>query len=214
MNKEDIIAFIDQNSDERIWEMYKMLYEKQSALNKRIDRIIVYIILLVLVYFISSKTSISSLQIGPMSIADLSIVEKLTPGIFAYLILDHALTSAHRIDNEKLLELLTKKIFINTIEDKLLKKAVQRNYFRILLPLSFGTELADLNNKKRFKVLEGILIVPLLFIMVLPFIFEVLIIKNAILYHWNGWIVKVSVFFSIWVFFAFVLLNFKRQFYK
>ncbi len=200
MTQLEIIEFININAEDRILNMYDKLYEKQKELNKRNDRLTIYLVVTVLFYFIASKATISNIQIGPISLTDLSLIQKLIPAIFAYLFFDYALTNVHRSENIKLLKWVNFKIFKHKLMDKDLKKTYFNDFARLILPYSLMTEIGKVNDyNNKLKWVEVILVLPLLSLIILPFCFEFITIKNVIINYWPGWIAKVSVVFSLWL---------------
>lgn len=91
MLKEDILKFIMENQDEKLMDFYNKTYEKLNDLNRRIDRISLLLGMIVLIYFIASKATISSFSIGPVTISDISLISQILPILFGWLLLDLAI---------------------------------------------------------------------------------------------------------------------------
>ena len=94
MNKQEILKFIvDNNDSSHLLDFYNKSYDKLKDINKRIDKITAYLIIVVFVYLISSKSSIQSFQVGPISIRDITVIVKLLPILFSYLLAESSLNS-------------------------------------------------------------------------------------------------------------------------
>jgi hypothetical protein len=65
MNRKIALKFIKENDNIQLLDFYNKAYDKLKDLNKRIDRISLYLLIIVLLYFLISKSNISSFQIGP-----------------------------------------------------------------------------------------------------------------------------------------------------
>ena len=97
MNRQEILKFIvDNNDNENLLDFYNKIYDKLKEINKRIDKLTAYLIIVVFVFLIASKSSIQSFQVGPISINDITIIVKLLPILFSYLLTDLVVSSRNK----------------------------------------------------------------------------------------------------------------------
>jgi len=199
MTRQEIVQFINDNDVERIIDYNDKLFDTVKELNKRNDRLSLFLIVIVLAYFLTSKATFSSLSIGPFSINDFTIIPKLAPLLFAYFLLEFALLNGHRAEVLKTI----KWIHLTLYKQELTKKDFQEGQYsfftRLILPFSKWTEIYKVSDDKPIGCVGLFLLTPLTIILLLPFYFEVIAIKNLIDNYWSDWIGKASVILSIWL---------------
>lgn len=190
--------------------MYNKLYDKQRELNKRNDRIATFLVAVILFYFFASKATITGIQFGPIGFNDLSIIIKLSPLLFSYLVLEYAIINAHRAEVIKLLKWINMIIHNQKLSDKSLKEPYLTDLTRLILPYSLSTEVSRINDYNNdFKWLDIILIIPLLALLLFPFWFEIISIRYVIANYWHDWLGKTSVILSVWLIFVVVYFYIK-----
>jgi hypothetical protein len=154
------------------------------------------------IYFFSSKAIISSLQFGPISIKDLSIVIKIIPILFSLLLVAHSMIFNHRQE----VQLTANKLFFNLYknrQDDSEFKFTQINVFsRIVMPFSYLSEVFKLTAKNFSTtnvVILIILMIPYFFIAIIPLGFEIYMLKSLLATYSNDIFTKVSFILSIWI---------------
>lgn len=221
MLKEDILKFIMENQDEKLMDFYNKTYEKLNDLNRRIDRISLLLGMIVLIYFIASKATISSFSIGPVTISDISLISQILPILFGWLLLDLAITSGHKAELQTTVKMIFLALYKQEIDPKDLEDGKLNLFSRIILPFSYASELSKFSSVKGSMVagcLGGILFIPLLGLIILPFFFEFHLLKDIYQNHFHTTIGKISFYFSIWLVLTVVyyyanliILTFKNQ---
>lgn len=202
MNRQEILKFIDENQNEKLLDYYDKCYEKLKDLNNRIDKLSLYLVVIVFLYFIASGTTIASFQIGPASISDISVLLKTIPVLFAFLLLQIIVISSQKAE----LFTLVKMIFLANYKQDVSYKQFENDhnniFTRLLLPFSYSTELLKFNAGKPSVLnscLGAILVLPLLGLLFLPIYFEYFMLKVI----WNNYyteaIGKASFWLSIWI---------------
>lgn len=200
MTRNEIVDFIEKNQGDRIIDFYNKLYEKLKELNKRNDRISLFLILVVIAYFLTSKSTLSSIQFGPFSTTDFSIIPKLTPVLFSYFLLEFAVVNGHRAEILKTTKWISLLLYNHNLTPKDLDDTHYNYFVRLVLPFSFWVEIGKLNDQKSpIGCLGTILFLPLLSLFFLPFYFEYLTIKNLITLYWTDWVGKIATVVSIWL---------------
>jgi hypothetical protein len=204
MHINEILKFLEENKDNDIKDLYDKTHDKLQELNSRIDRSTVIMLLVTLVYFLVSGSSIESFSLGPFTIKDLNVLTQLMPVIFAYLVFDIVITSNHKGDAIMLNKTIFKIMYKQEITDKELKnyKNVHDSFTRIVLPFSFTTELSRLFSGKT-PILVGcigiLLALPVLSIYLLPFCLEFYMLKQLYVFHSTNLIGKICFYSAIYI---------------
>ena len=82
-----IIDFIDKNKDTGLLpDFFNKCYEKLKDLNKLEEKFTIGVVFLIVVHLIFSKENINSLEVGPISIKDVSIVPIAIPVLLTYIL--------------------------------------------------------------------------------------------------------------------------------
>ncbi len=98
MLKEDLLKFIADNQNNKLMDFYNKTYDKLKDLNRKIDKLALLLGIIVLIYFIASKATVSSFSIVPVTISDITLITKLLPIFFGVLLLDLSITSEHKAE--------------------------------------------------------------------------------------------------------------------
>ena len=203
MNRQLIIKFITDNNNELLLDYYDKTYDKLKDLNSRIDRLTLYLIVVVFIFFIASKSSIQSFQLGPISIVDISIVVKLLPLLFSFLLFDLAVTSGHKSEVFMAVKLISLSLYKQEINHRELDTHKHNFITRLILPFSYSTELSKFNTDKvySFQALIGFfLFFPFLAFLFLPLWIEFYMLRDIYLNHYKDTLGKLCFWFSIWTF--------------
>lgn len=221
MNRRDVLKFIEENDDHIVSDYYDKCYAKLNELNKRIDKISLYMVIIVFLYLIASSTTISSIQIGPVTISDASLLTKTIPVLFAFLLLQLVVISSQKGE----LFTVVKFIFLAKYKQDISKKDLDNDhnnlFTRLLLPFSYSTELLKFNsNQPNFlnSCIGAILVLPLMSLILLPFFFEYYMLEAIWKKHYTEIVGKISFWLSIWIiayliyyFMASIIQNYKER---
>ncbi|HMZ99489.1 MAG TPA: hypothetical protein PLN49_01420 [Ferruginibacter sp.] len=203
MNKQEILKFIvDNNNSQHLLDFYNKTYDKLKELNKRIDKLTAYLIIVVFVFLIAAKSSIQSFQVGPISINDISIIVKLLPILFSYLLTDLIISSSHKGELLMTVKLISMSLYKQDIDHRHLDDHKHNLITRLVLPFSYSIELSKLNSGKvhRLQALFGfIVILPFLSLIFLPFYFEFYMLRDIYRNHMTDTLGKISFYLSIWI---------------
>lgn len=199
MTRQEILKFVEDNQVERIVEYNNKLYDKIKDLNRRNDRLTLFLIFIVFIYFLTSSQSFSSIQIGPISISDFTIISKLTPLLFAYFLLEFSLLNGHRAEVMKTIKWIHLSLYKQEPNKKDYTEGRYSFFGSLLLPFSRWTEIYKLNDVKPLGCIGIILLLPMAIFLILPFYFEYISIKFVLEHYWNDWIGKASIILSIWI---------------
>ncbi len=199
MTRQEILKFIEDNQVERITDYNNKLYSKIKDLNQRNDRLTLFLIVIVFIYFLTLSQSFTSILVGPISIKDLTVISKLIPVLFAYFLLEFALLNGHRAEVMKTVKWIHLSLYKQEPNKKDYIEGQYSPFVRLLLPFSRWTELYELNNDKPLGCIGIILLIPMIIFLILPFYFEYISIKFVFEHYWNDWIGKISIILSTWI---------------
>ena len=203
MNRQEILKFIvDNNDNENLLDFYNKIYDKLKEINKRIDKLTAYLIIVVFVFLIASKSSIQSFQVGPISINDITIIVKLLPILFSYLLTDLVVSSSHKGELFMAVKLISMSLYKQDIDHRHLDHHKHNLITRLVLPFSYSMELSKLNSDKVpvFQAFFGfIIILPFLSLIFLPFYFEFYMLRDIYCNYMTDSLGNVSFYLSIWI---------------
>ena len=202
MRKEELIKFINDNQGPYLIDFYNKAYDKLKSLNQRIDKLSLYLLVLVFIYFISSKSAISSFSIGPISMSDISLITILIPLLFSWVLLDLVMTSSQKSELFTTVKFLFLNIYKQPFTSKDLEVGRFNAFTRIILPFSYSSEISKFSSGKislSMGCLGIIIFLPILFVLLLPIYFEYYMLKEIYNNHFNLTISKISFYLSIWL---------------
>lgn len=202
MNRKEILKFISENQNDKLLDYYDKCYEKLKDLNQQIDKLTLYLIIIVFLYFITSSTTISSLQIGPANITDISLLLKIIPVLFAFILLQIVLISSQKSELFTIVKMIFLANYIQDINPKHMDNEHNNVFTRLLLPFSYSIELLKFNIKENnfFNSCIGLLLgLPLLSLIFLPFYFEYYMLKVIWNSYYEELLGMISFWLSIWI---------------
>jgi hypothetical protein len=203
MNRQEILKFIvDNDENEHLLDFYNKTYEKLKEINKRIDKLTAYLIIVVFVFLITSKSSIQSFQVGPISINDITLIVKLLPILFSYLLTDLVVSSSHKGELFMTVKLISVSLYKQDIDHKHLGNHKHNLITRLVMPFSYSMELSKLNSDK-VSVIQALfgffIILPVLSLIFLPFYFEFYMVRDIYSNYMTDNLGKISFYLSIWI---------------
>ncbi|WP_214226186.1 hypothetical protein [Pedobacter sp. B4-66] len=202
MKEQKILKFIESNSKEDLKDFYNTANDKLKELSSKLRKQHVSLIVVVFLFTIGAKSSIESFQVGPVSISDVSIIIKLLPILFSYLLLDIFLTSNHKSETSTAVKMVSMAIYNQESSYKDIHNKKSNLISRILLPFSYSIELTRFNNDKTniFQVIfKWVVYFPLVFSIVLPASFEYYMLQDIFRNHFNDVLGKISFISTIWI---------------
>jgi len=197
-NSEKIDQFINSNSESTIKDYHDKLFENLKVLNEKEDRLVLWQIVVTFLYIFASNLKVSNFSIGPISINDASLVLKLIPLIFVYVLYD-----LHSVSQQKQEILLAFDIISKNRFDKGYKKEDYNTYLvRIYRPYAFSSSIIKLIREKPhfIELIIGVIVLlPIIIIGILPYIITFSMLMDIWRNHMNDFLGKLSFFCSLWV---------------
>ncbi|SDY05344.1 hypothetical protein SAMN05444411_1161 [Lutibacter oricola] len=200
MTDKEINEFIKNSTIEDLKDYFNKLIERLNESSKRNDKLSLLMGILIVSYFIIDKNSVSNINLGIISINDMSIAKILIPLIFAFVLLIFATLNAHRAKITKNIKIIGQSLY-NLKEDPLADSYYPNSFLRLIMPFSYLEELNSKYMKNgKFGCLTLFMTIPLYPIIALPFIFEFIALRKMILNDWsNGVFEKIITILTIWI---------------
>lgn len=210
MTIDEIDNFIANNSEANIQDYFNNLVNKLKTTNSRNDKLTILMGVLIVFYFIADLKVVSKFSLGPIEITDFNLFQLFIPLAFSYVLFVFATLNAHRAKIIKNIRQIGKRLY--QLNEKAEEDSMYSNVFlQMIMPFSFWEEL----NSKFMKngnvgCLTILLTLPLYPVLLAPFVFEYIAIKNLIIKNWhNGWVEKGVTVLTIWILISAVLYYFK-----
>ncbi|MGO4772884.1 hypothetical protein ACEN2I_14575 [Flavobacterium sp. W22_SRS_FK3] len=133
----EILDFIEQADENIVLGLYNKAYKNLEELNAKVDKYSIYLSLIILLFFISTNLEVDTLQIGPISIKNTSIVTTILPLLYFAFIFNILVMVMHKSELYFAVKRLGERIYksdykLSNIHD------FQNNFInRVSLPFSF-----------------------------------------------------------------------------
>ena len=210
MTEKEIDEFIQNNTVENLKDFFNVLIEKLNTTNKRNDKLSLLMGVLIIAYFIIDKSVISSINLGPISINDISLTKLFIPLVFAFVLLLYATLNAHRAMLLQNIKRIGSRLY--ELKDSPLEDPYYANSFlRLIMPFSMWEEInSKYIGKGKFGCLALFMILPIFPLIFVPFIFEFFAVKTMIQNNWgNGFFEKTIIILTIWIILASIMYYIK-----
>ncbi|WP_152267022.1 hypothetical protein [Agriterribacter humi] len=202
MTKAEIEDFINENSEERVFDFYSRMYTKLTTTNKRLNTLTLYMLIVGLTYFISSSDGLLSISMGPFGLKDFSLIAKLMPLAFAYLLMEYALLSKNQSELLQITKTLAFEVYNQQPEEKYYNLNHINSFLSAILPFSIITQFSRLVTMKGSiltTIFLFILWLPLLGSIILPISYGGWMLYNIKGQYPSDLLVNVVLAISIWL---------------
>lgn len=201
MKDSEVSDFLSSNDDSNISFYLSTIIEKLKEISKENNKIGVFMIVVIFLFYLIENSIARSINIGPITIDDLTAIKVFIPLIFAFLILRYKIINSHKAELIKISKKITEHKF--SIENSNVKPEFTDDFTRSLLPLSLYEEVNKLNYKGASFIgcLGAILTFPITIIITLiPYFFEFLWLRD-LFYGFPNFNLyeKASFILTIWV---------------
>ena len=198
MTEKKIENFIDSNDEDLNKDYLDKLLEKLKTVKSENNKIQLWMIILVVIYYGLDFQLISDLNYGPLNIkSDHEFIRLFIPPLFTYFLLQFATLNAQRGALIKSVRVFGRKIY--KLENNIKEKSFYSNEFlHLIMPFSLAEETQNkyLGDNNWFTT---ILSIPLFLIFISPLIFEYYAIKNLILNNEANLLNITIIGFTIWL---------------
>jgi hypothetical protein len=194
-----IIDFIDKNKDNPLLhDFFNRCYEKLKDLNKLEQRFTYGVVFFIMLHLIFSKENITSLEVGPIAIKDVSIIPIAIPVILTCLLFNLFAINKQKKVVVNALRIYSYIFYRQEYTSEDLKENRLNNVTRLFLPFTFWTEASSiLENKPNIlsSFIGFILLLPIILIGLSPYYF---LIRMLFIVHSEYCSTKLG-FFSFWI---------------
>lgn len=196
---EKTILEFNKNTDEQFRKEYvQTLISNLSGLNKQEANVFIIIATVILIYFLVITKSITSINMGFVEVNKMDILIVYLPIVFIYTMFkSYSITFQIKETKEILDELLEDKLLMDKDDNIDLKSS---RFSRAFYPYSFSNTVRGILKKSPNVILTTlgfIVLIPLLFIGILPFgIMALMLIKSSEIYTTN--IILTIGYYSTW----------------
>jgi|AntRauTorcE11897_2_1112592.scaffolds.fasta_scaffold00049_35 hypothetical protein len=190
------INFIDRIDNQETVSFYRdKLIDRINETSKEQNRLELYLILSIVVYYLIKNTGSFSIQIGPLGLNDLQLATSLIPPIYTYL----------------LIGLLSNYNFIEIQKHNLRRTLEKRGNFlseeldsltSIITPFEVSAifNYLDFENTKKVSVLNFLLLIPLVFLLLAAILgFEIFWIYDLYTNWSTSFAHKISLIITLWL---------------
>lgn len=200
MKNQEIFDFITTNTVDNLKEYNSRLIAKFDGISDTINKISIWMVLTVVVYFLFSESMISSVDVGFMTLSKLDIVPQVIPTLFAGLTLYYLILNNHRAELSLASKIISFSLYNSGPLDAYdFTLTYNNDYVRLYQPFSAWTEIEKWRGKNNYSKFEAILILPLSLILLLLPIFEFIAIERLFTRYWSSGFAKWSAVISIWI---------------
>jgi len=197
-NSEKIDQFIANNDESTIKDYHDKLFENLTVLNEKEDKLIVWEIVIIFLYLFAGNLKIENLNLGPVSITDTSLLLKLIPLVFVYVLYDLNSVSYQKQEILLAFNIISKERFA-----KMCKEDNFNSYLsRIYKPYAFTNSISNFIREKAnlIEISFGLLVlIPVMVIWIIPFCIVISMIIDVYTNHMNDLLGKLSFFITTWL---------------
>lgn len=171
-----LLHTIDQN---KVSYYLTTLIDKLKSISSENNKLGIFMIVVIFLYYLIDNSIARSINIGPISIDNLSSIQTFIPLFFAFLILRFKIINAHKAELIKIAKRITSFQF--GIENSNIEPEFTDDFTRTLLPLSLYEEINKLNYKGASIIgcLGSIVVIPLTILLTFaPYFFEFIWLKD------------------------------------
>lgn len=202
--REDILKIIDGKDEGFIVDFSNKIFENLKELNSKEEKHNLYAVIVVFLYYLMLyKSSVESVSIGPITINDITIVAKILPLVFVYIIFNLRTISSHKKDVLFTIKTLSEKLFDQKAMDQTYKELGNNFITRTYLPYTFSNSVSKILSPKP-HIIEAIigfpLLLPIIVVGALPYFVTVSMLIDLYNNHMNDLLGKTSFWLTIWAF--------------
>jgi hypothetical protein len=209
MNKtSEIKNFLLNNSEENIIDYSNKLYDSLKELNSKEEKHGLWFVILIFIYLLIGSSSMKEINIGFITISDISTISKLLPLLLIYVFFNMFLITSHKKDLLLALNSISEKRF-NQLPLESKNKSLSRNFIvKLFFPYSFSNSISQAIAEKPniYQAFTGFfLLLPTLILALAPYLVLLLMLIDLYKKYTDdllGWICFIT---SIWGFSLLIL---------
>ncbi|MFN4246418.1 MAG: hypothetical protein ACK4EY_01765 [Flavipsychrobacter sp.] len=144
-----LAKFIDNNDEQQNKDYYNVVIQRLEANTKKVDRISLYMVIVIIGYYMCDVQAIEEINIGPFALNNMNIIKITAPAVFSYLLFQYLLIGQNIGELTFAVKLLFAIIYkTNLNRDELMNSAVVNPITKNILPFSLWTILTNMEYGK------------------------------------------------------------------
>lgn len=212
-NEEKIKKFIDETEEAELKDYSEKLIDNLKEMNDKEDKFQIWFVFLLLLYLLTKSSHMESVDLGIITLTDISVISKLLPLAMAYIFFNMITLTNHKQDVMMALNIISEKKF----KQEQLKrgdKIFSRSFIiRLFFPYSFSNAISSIGTEKSsiLHALFGfLLLIPTLFVAFIPYCIYVFMIIDVYKNYTDDFLGWISFLGSAWVFLLILFFMFAK----
>jgi uncharacterized membrane protein len=160
-------VFISINNESNIKEFHDKLYDNLKILNTKEEKLLLWEVVIIFLYLFTANVSFNNISLGPLSITDNTVILKILPLVFLFVLYILQSVSLQKNEALKAFETITNERFSKKTENIQIKSFLTRIYNPYDFAISTVHSIRDNSSIKEF-VIGVILLLPLIIIAISP----------------------------------------------
>ena len=197
-NIEKVKLFIASNDEQNIKDYHDKLFDNLKELNDKEEKYVLWEYIIIFLYLFASNITFSNLSLGPISITDATVIVKILPMVFIYV-----LYTLHSITLQKKEATLAFETISSDRFNDILDKDNPNSFLsRIYKPYAFTNSIASLLREKPhiIEALIGfIILLPLILIALTPYVIAGSMLVDLYKNYMNDNLGKLSFYVTLWL---------------
>jgi len=202
MTTDEIDRFLTLNDVDYLNKYFEKIYEKIKDINGRMNKLTIYLLLILVIFYLISRSHVSDFTLGPIKISDLTIIAKCLPVCLFYLNLEYLLLSRQKAFAQELTCKWHLKKLAYLGDTNITGFDIFRNDFlKSYLPLSFQHEFTAMSDNSGSRGdINAILMMPFLLIAFLPGILSIEMLIEVLIRYPIDFLSIIVTVISIYIF--------------
>lgn len=196
--KQKTEMFISNNRESGIKDFHDKLYENLKGLSAKEEKLLLWEVAIIFLYLFAANLSFSNISLGPLSITDTTIIVKILPIVFLFVLYILHSVTLQKQEALKAFEIITMERFSKKIVNVNTKSFLTR----IFNPYDFTNStvhlIRDNSSIKEFAV-GLILLFPLIIIGIFPFFIAISMVIDLYNNYSSDIIGKISFGIASWL---------------
>ncbi|WP_269226772.1 hypothetical protein [Flavobacterium eburneipallidum] len=192
--------FINSNDENSIKEFYDKLYEKLISLSSKEEKLLLWEVIIIFIYYFSNNLKSYEINFGVISISENTELLKILPVIFATIIYFLTSITLQKLETTKIIDLISKERFAKKTQSEDTKIFI----IKMINPFNLSNSLANLitmnENTNLIEVIFNFLLfIPLILIGLSPYYILIQMLIELHNNYYNNLTGKLCFWLSTWL---------------
>jgi len=196
--KNKVLEFIDSNDENSIKEYHDKLYENLRVLCSREEKLLVWVIIIIFLYYFSGSLKSCSINFGLLSIGDNSEVLRILPVMLATVIFLLQSITLQKLKITHIVEIISTERFAKEIVSPETKSFL----VKVINPFTLLNSLSHMISEKLnwFEIIVSlILFTPLFVIGLSPYFVLISMLNDLYCNHFGSFSGKLCFWITLWL---------------